>query len=95
LKEKLLYFLKQGLSTRNRLSSIFYQISDRKIRKVIAELQIEGYPIINLGRGYSLAKKDDLEVYIQREKRRAISILSKLKHLRPQTESLIKQLELL
>ena len=75
--------------------SIHFNMTDRTIRECIAELQSEGHKIISLTKGYKLAVNGELEQYIAREKRRAISILAKLTHLKPKIKELCQQLELL
>ena len=79
--------------TRAELNNRF-PIGDREIRELIAELQGEGFQIINLGKGYKIALNGELEQYIKIEKGRAISILVKLKHLQPKIADVINQLEM-
>ena len=97
MKELVLNALRSRSKQRPLLRADFpaLNLSDRKVRELIAELQQEGFDIVSLKKGYYLAENGDLEKYIEREKRRAISILAKLKHLRSKTEDIIKQLELL
>ena len=96
MKEEILKMLTESTNSlsRNFLSAHF-NIPDRKIREHIAELQSEGCKIISLTKGYKLAVNGELEQYVAREKRRAISILSKISHLNPKIKEIEKQLELL
>ena len=70
-------------------------VPDRVIRYGIAILQEQGKPIISLVKGYFWGDAEQIEIYCQREKRRAISILVKLTHLKPKIKETIGQLELL
>lgn len=56
--------------------------SDVRVREAIAELQLAGYPIINLqdGRGYKLAEDcEELAAYKAQERARAAKILRKVR----------------
>ena len=69
--------------------------SDRRIRKIISELQENGFWIVSLDRGYYLTdSKADLESYKRRETHRAVSILRKLRSLVPAAGEALKQLEM-
>ena len=52
--------------------------SDRKVRKEIEKLQLQGYSIVNLDGGYFIADGHQLAKYCARERRRAKEINKKI-----------------
>lgn len=63
---------------RNELSA-WLGISDRKLRKMIEQCQLEGVPIINMSNGYYKAESlEELRQYIRRERHREQAIDKKL-----------------
>jgi len=66
---------------RNELSA-WLGISDRRLRKMIEQCQLEGVPIINMSNGYYKAESiEELRQYIRRERKRSEVIENKCKVL--------------
>ena len=58
-------------------------LSDRKVRKLIEKARREGIMILSFGNGYYISEDlEDLKRYYAQERRRAISILARLKIIR-------------
>lgn len=74
---RLVYLLGKGekrkqsrIELSNRLG-----ISDRKLRKLIEECQLEGVPIISLDSGYWIAESQEkMTQYVRRERKRSDAI---------------------
>lgn len=68
-----------GTSEKNRLKrneiAAWLGVSDRKLRKLIEQCQLEGVPICNTSNGYYKAESlEKLYHYIRRERKRADAI---------------------
>ena len=58
-------------------------LSDRVVRSMIEKARNEGVMILNFGQGYYISEDvDELQRYYAQERRRAVSILCRLKTLR-------------
>ena len=58
-------------------------LTDRKVRKLIELARAEGVMILSFGNGYYISEDlEELQRYYAQERRRAISILTRLKVIR-------------
>lgn len=70
-------------------------LSDRKVRIAISELRSNGEPVISLTSGYYLASsKEELLHFVNRERKRALTILKQVSMFDKTLKTVTEQLEL-
>lgn len=90
--------LHQGRENAIELNNLCSQLmmNERKVRDVMADLRLQGEPVISLGNGYFYAVNDaEKREYIRRERGKALSILTGIKGIDPKSREIVNQLSLL
>ena len=86
LEDKLLTIFQHHQGPQRSVSrkqlEIYTGEKDRIIRNAIANLRVEGYPIISLSKGYYWATGSDLVHFIRREECRAKTVLRVMSRLK-------------